>query len=306
MRAYKILILISCVIYMHGCSKITEEQNIYNPVANATAALPEAAFLNGTPDTIAFATTAPPSITPVVVNVVKLALETTTALPYNVTLTVAANPGLLPAGFTPLPPGAMTFSNTIVIPAGITNATLLVTLTNTSLLTLGTTYGYGLTITGASNGVGINPDKKNLLVKLRIQNECEGVYTVMSGNVTRYTAPGVPSGDVLSGPLAGNPTVILNTVDANTVIIPRAGFPGTLYWSGGLGGVAGIDQVYITRNPVTQFTTAISSSNTTFANWAGQPNYYDPATKTFYLAWRWNPASTVREYTIVLKYFGPL
>jgi hypothetical protein len=135
----------------------------------------------------------------------------------------------------------------------------------------------------------------------------------VSGKVTRYTSPGAPAGDVLSGDLAGNPDVSLITSGPNAVVVPVPATPnpGTLYWAAASGSqVAGIDGLKITVDPATNLVTMSSTLNTTLANWAGSTpginyNRYDPATKTFYLAFKWNPTSNVREYEIVLKYKGP-
>ena len=149
----KPLILISSVLAIYGCSKVTvSENNIFNPLPASSAAITSVGFLNGNPDTTAFPTTAVPSATPLVVSDVKIILENSPPLAYNVTVSISANPGLLTSGFTPLPAGAMTFPSTVVIPAGSVSGTLPVTLNNTSSLSLSTVYGYGFTITVASNG----------------------------------------------------------------------------------------------------------------------------------------------------------
>ena len=87
--------------------------------------------------------------------------------------------------------------------------------------------------------------------------------------------------------------------------MPITGDLGCLKWAYPNGSVAGINGLSISIDPVTNLVTMSSAANATLTNWAGHENKYDPITKTFYLAFRWNPAANVREYEIVLKYKGP-
>lgn len=159
-------------------------------------------------------------------------------------------------------------------------------------------YAFGLQITQTSVGkasLGSGFGIVNVIVK----NKYDGIYSVVSGLVTRYTSPGVPAGDALSGSLAGNPDVSMATLGANTVEITG------LQWANSGGGVGGIANLRATVDPLTNLVTMSALGSATLGNWAGHENKYDPATKTFYLAFRWNPATTTREYEIVLKYKGP-
>jgi hypothetical protein len=168
------------------------------------------------------------------------------------------------------------------------------------------TYGVGVSITSVSNNVKIAGNLKNLVFAINIKNAYDGVYQVVSGLVTRYTAPGVPAGDALSGNLAGNPDVLFITSGATTVSIPPSGSTGGLFWAFGNNSmVAGIDGLSVTVNPGTNAVTMASTGNGTLANWAGHINSYDPATKTFHLSFKWNPTANVREYEVILKYRGP-
>lgn len=174
-----------------------------------------------------------------------------------------------------------------------------------TLLNPSALYGLGFTIMTADAG-GIISAQKSVVVEIGAKNAYDGVYGIQSGLVTRYTAPGVPAGDVLSGDLTGNPDVIMATVGATTVAIPPAGQTGGLFWAFGNNSmVAGIDGLKAAVDAATNLVTMSSAGNATLTNWAGHVNDYNPATKTFRLAFRWNPTSTTREYEIVLKYKGP-
>jgi hypothetical protein len=196
-------------------------------------------------------------------------------------------------------------SPTVTIPKGEREATLQLRLKTSPLS--GTPYALGIKVASVSDpSVTISGNYKTQVVFLAIRNPYDGIYSVESGTVTRYTAPGVPAGDALSGSLAGNPDVALATVGATTVSPPPATGTGALQWAAGNNlTVSGIDGLRFAVDPVTNLVTVTSAGNATLSNWSGKDNRYDPATKTFYLAFRWNPTSNVREYEVVLKYKGP-
>jgi hypothetical protein len=203
------------------------------------------------------------------------------------------------------------FPLTITIPAGSRNATVPIVIPNASTLDLSKTYAVGFRIVSVDGGYTIASNMDRVLISISVKNQYDGIYKYVSGFVQRYLSPGVPNPDNLSGPLgAQNPDIIMFTTGANCVGIPIAGSAGQLTWSPGNSGVAGIDGINICVDPVTNNITSITSSgyatsNATLGLWAGHVNKYDPATKRFYIAMRWNPASTVREYEAVFEYVGP-
>ncbi len=209
---------------------------------------------------------------------------------------------------TPLPEGTFSLSTTqVTVPKDssfIDNLTI--TVLNSDQLDPNISYGIGIKIVSADKGYAVASNMSTVVIALNIKNKYDGIYTVVSGKVTRYSAPGAPLGDALSGPLAGNADVILATAGPNSVLIPIPGEEGALQWAKGQNSdVAGIDGLLIVVDPVTNLTTITSELNPTLANWEGKENKYDPETQTFYLGFKWNPAANVREYEIVLKYKGP-
>lgn len=163
-------------------------------------------------------------------------------------------------------------------------------------------HAYALAFTiQDQEGVNVSNGKRDILVLISVKNQWDGIYSVQDGEVTRYTNPTtVESPSTLNGTLAGNPDVTLATISPNTVEISG------LQWTAGSGsGVAGIDNLRATINPETNEVTMFSLGNATLTNWEGKENRYDPETKTFYLAFRWNPTAATREYQIELKYKGP-
>lgn len=169
-----------------------------------------------------------------------------------------------------------------------------------SKLDLSQAYALGFSISDPGSNAVANNDLKNVLYSIGVKNKYDGIYSIVSGSVTRYTAPGVPANDALSGSIAGNPDLTLTTVGASTVEITG------LQWAyGNNSGVAGINNLRLTVDPATNLVTMSALGNATLANIATETNKYDPATRTFTLAFRWNPTSTVREYRMVIKYKGP-
>jgi hypothetical protein len=226
--------------------------------------------------------------------------------PEEITATIAVNNApvkgmdstavLLPAGTYTLP------STTITVKKGERVSSQFVLSVNTSTLDPTRKYGIGFSITAVSkSGVAIPSNLKDAVYIFSVKNKYDGVYSVVSGFVQRYTAPGAPTvGDALNGSLAGNPDVTLTTTGPNDVEITniRWGFPNS-------GGIGGIDNVRASIDPATNQVTMSALGNATLANWEGKENRYDPDTKTFYLNFRWNPSSNRREYSIQMKYKGP-
>lgn len=181
-----------------------------------------------------------------------------------------------------------------------------ITIPDATLMDPSSAYGFPFTITTTSPDNTISASR-SIIQLIGAKNAYDGIYSVECGTVTRYTNPTtVENPSTLNGSLVGNPDVYMITVGANTVAIPPSGNPGAFYWKAGSNSqVAGIDGLRLTVDPSTNLTNMISLTNPTLTNWAGHVNRYDPATKTFYLAFRWNPTANVREYEVCLKYKGP-
>ena len=194
----------------------------------------------------------------------------------------------------------------VTIPKGGREASIRIR-TNAIQYNTSTTYALYFKIASVDKpGYIISGNFGQYLTKLSAKNDYDGIYSYVSGLVTRYTSPGVPQGDALSGPLSfpPNPPVRLVTTGGNSVNFPTSG-PGILTWSGGTSGVAGIDGLKLVVDPATFLVTVTSAANASLSNWAGKINRYDPLTKTFTLGFRWNPTASVREYEVIFKYIGP-
>ena len=221
-----------------------------------------------------------------------------------VTVALATDDALVTSDpeLTLMPAGSYSVNSmNVTIPAGeMTSDAVKITIPDATVLDPTKKYGIGFKITSSDQGYQIAKNMSSVVIAFAIKNQYDGVYSYVSGTVTRYTSPGVPAGDALSGPLSKPPNadVEMITTGPNTVNIVG------LSWSGGAG-VGGIDGLTATVDPATNLVTMASSQNATLTNWAGKENKYDPATKTFHLAFRWNPAANTREYEVVFKYEGP-
>lgn len=224
---------------------------------------------------------------------------------------ITEDPTLLTTGYTALPSSSFMAdpanpkvgnSYTLTFNPGEFYKQVKITIPNASLLDPNKKYGMGFKLSAVDNNgkISATSDQK-VLVEVGLKNKWDGVYTVLSGFVQRYTAPGVPTvGDALNGSVAGQADLILTTVGANTIEITnlRWATPSTST-------VAGIDNLRATIDPVTNEVTMFALGNSTLANWETKENRYDPLTKTFYLNFRWNPLTNRREYSIAIKYKGP-
>jgi hypothetical protein len=133
------------------------------------------------------------------------------------------------------------------------------------------------------------------------KNDFDGVYELGPGRVERFTAGTQNVGDPLQGDFTDLGPVNLVTTGKYTLAF------GPLWATGD--GVGGIDGTYIqidpTPGPDGKFPVSMHSlSNPTLTNTAGEENSYDPATKTFQLAFHWGSANK-RTYKATLAYVSP-
>ncbi|WP_056872822.1 DUF1735 domain-containing protein [Pedobacter sp. Leaf194] len=218
--------------------------------------------------------------------------------PADVTVQVAINNAAVAATsttYTALPTNLYTIpSNTVTILKGQKKANFIVKV-KASSFNFALTYALGIQITSSSNGI-VSGNYGTGVFIFSAKNQWDGVYQIVSGQVTRYTAVGVVENpSTLNGTQVGNPNITMITNGANSVIVSN------MKWFGG-GGIAGIDNTVATINPTTNAVTMSCLTNATLANRAGLPNNYDPATKTFTLNFDWNQTTAPRQMSLVLKY----
>ncbi|QEC76006.1 DUF1735 domain-containing protein [Mucilaginibacter ginsenosidivorax] len=163
-----------------------------------------------------------------------------------------------------------------------------------SKLDLSKSYALAYKITKSDDLAVHAASKDTLYAFYSVKNKYDGVYT-LAGNIKRYTSktdldPDL-SGDFPDGQESKVATIAAN---ANTFEI---------FWhtGGGVGGVAGLQLAVDASNKVT----VTASGNPKLHNTAGIDNYYDPATKTFHLAFDWGAdENSKRAVVATLTYKG--
>jgi len=187
-----------------------------------------------------------------------------------------------------LPTAAFTFPTTVTIPAGQRRVEVPISV-NSQLLDPNFTYGVPVTITDASGEV-ISKNFASVVIKFAVKNQYDGKYSY-KGYIFREGDP------VLSGFFKGL-TSDLETNGANGLNFPNP------VWSNG-SGVGGIGGLTINIDPATNKVIMKSKDNATLENTPGYDNRYDPATKTFYLSFKWGASPASRMTTDTLTYTGP-
>jgi hypothetical protein len=199
---------------------------------------------------------------------------------------------------------------TVTFQPGEFSKSIIVTIPDATLFNPSAKYALGFKILTADQGAVLST-QKSIVVEIGAKNAYDGIYSVVSGWVQRYTGPGSPESGAntpgnLNGDLTGNADVTLTTVGAYTNEWANHNWA----FLGNSGGIAGINNLRSTVDPATNLVTMAALGNATLHNWtgftAGPWNVYDPATRTFRVAMTWvSTAPAYREYQIVLKYKGP-
>lgn len=191
-----------------------------------------------------------------------------------------------------LPAADYKLTNTITIPAGQRKVEYHVKF-NTSLFEPSITYALPLRVVNAS-GVTISSNFGSIVLLVSAKNRYDGTYT-LKGTITRNSASGPDLS--LGGVYKAGLTTHVSTIDGNTSSFSQ-------YWRDG-SGVSGIDGLQLTVDPATNAVKVSATGNGALKNTAGYNNHYDPATKTFYLAFDWGTAPSTRLAVDTLVYTGP-
>lgn len=163
-----------------------------------------------------------------------------------------------------------------------------------SKMDLSKTYVLPFKLTGL-DGVDVHAESKDTLYAIyAVKNAYDGKYK-LSGTIQRFVAD-VPDAS-LGGTYGDDLTSNVATIGANANTFE-------IFWATG-GGVGGIAGLQLAVNPATNKVTVTASGNPVLQNTPGEDNYYDPATKTFHLAFDWGADShNKRVAKITLKYSG--
>lgn len=182
-------------------------------------------------------------------------------------------------------------SNNITIPKGAGKVEYHIKV-NTSNLSTDSIYAIPLKIVKASTGL-ISGNFGTLVLLVIPKNMYEGNYS-LSGNITRNSSNGPDL--TLGGTYKSGLTTALTTKSGTAAYFKQ-------YWKDG-SPVGGIDSLYLTVNQTTNKVIVASKTNATLKNTNGYDNRYDPATKTFYLAFDWGTAPNTRLAVDTLVYTG--
>jgi Domain of unknown function (DUF1735) len=221
------------------------------------------------------------------INLFQLSYDYQIAAESAISATVAVNNALItdPA-ITILPTASYTIpSPTVAFKAGQVISDPFAISVNTSALDPSKTYGIAFSLTGASDGIALAENLKNVIFKFSVKNKYDGKYGVQ-GYLYHPSAPR----SVTTATLGGPKTVA--TSGPTSVTIPLGDLGGS--------GYIALVTVNETTNkltvqvaagaaggPYTQMDTGLPTDTPGYtAAWAGSPqcnNTYDPATKTFKL-----------------------
>jgi len=214
----------------------------------------------------------------------------------DIKVTLSVDPAALAAynaahasdpALTIVPTSAFTMPVSITIPANQRRVQVPVKFIST-LLNPAIAYGLPVTITDASGEV-ISKKFGSVVIKVAVRNRYDGKYS-FKGYIFREGDP------VLSGNFKGL-TKDLASNGATAVDFSQV-------WSNGTA-VGGIDGLTINVNPTTNKVTMRSTVNTGLVNDPAYDNRYDPATKTFYLSFKWGASPAGRAATDTLTYVSP-
>ncbi|MGF7041587.1 DUF1735 domain-containing protein [Mucilaginibacter lappiensis] len=162
---------------------------------------------------------------------------------------------------------------------------------NGSKLDLSKSYALAYKITKADGLTVHAANKDTLYAFYSVKNKYDGKYSI-TGTIFRNSAT-IPDA-TLSGALKDDLTTNVATIGANANTFSQ-------YWATGEG-IAGIDGLQLAVDPITNKVTVTASGNPVLKNTPGTDNYYDPATKTFHLAFDWGVAPNTRVAVTTLTY----
>jgi hypothetical protein len=184
-------------------------------------------------------------------------------------------------------------STTVTIPSGKSKATVSINVFP-ELFDFSKNYAIPLRIVSASEGT-LSAHYSVAILAIGVRNIYDGIYEIVGGSITRNSATGPDTN--LGGPYNEGLTLDLVTLASNVLAIEPV-------WKDG-SGVGGIGGTNLTIDEATN-TVTVKSSNATLKNTPGDPNTYDPATKTFVLNFDWGVAPNTRIIDdLQLRYLGP-
>lgn len=262
--------------------------------------------------------------TPQVLNMVDIRRDAASSAELNKTMTVVIKdePGAVSTyntangtNFVPLPANLYTIDPanpkvgndyTVTLQPGEFAKNLRFTLTNALALDLNKQYAFGFSIKSVDAGGQISATDKTIVVEVGVKNQWDGVYRQKSKfflHPTYGVFPGFES-DKFELHTAG-----ATTMNKWSVEFAEYSQPFVIDATGAINRFAGISLQFVI-NPTTNAITISSNGpdNTTPLEGVttGYNNRYDPATRTFFIAWGYrNAAGALRFWGDTLTYVRP-
>jgi hypothetical protein len=190
-----------------------------------------------------------------------------------------------------LPANYYTSTLSAVIKANTNLSNIVINVNSTLIDPAKTNYVLPLTITDGG-GQKIS-NYKTVLLNIQAKNIYDGSYS-LKGYVYRNFGDG--TNDASLGGYFKGLTQNLATIDGTSVTL-------TPVWKTGVG-AAGVVGTSIKVNPTTNKVTVSSTGNATLGNNPAYDNRYDPATKTFYISYKWGASPNDRSQIDTLVYTG--
>lgn len=193
--------------------------------------------------------------------------------------------------FVLIPASYYTSTFTATIPAGQNQAFVVINVNSSLIDPSISNYALPLTITDGG-GQQIS-NIKTVIYNLQAKNNYDGAYS-LKGFVFRNVGDGT-NDPTLGGNFKGL-SQNLATINGTSVTL-------TPVWKTGVG-AAGVAGTSITVDPATNKVTISSTGNATLGNDPTYNNRYDPATKTFYISYKWGSGTSNRSQIDTLVYTG--
>lgn len=235
------------------------------------------------------------------VNVARATSDVTATVEVDMTVLAAWNADHIAAeDYELLPDSTYTIeTNTINIAEGEMDAPFIVNVTS-SKIDLNHQYALPLRITSVTEGYTIASNLSFTMLAVGVKNDYDGIYEIL----VTGSEPGIES-YIIRNSATGPDLTLGGNYNAGIEIpvITRSKYANNFQptWKDG-SGVGGIDGTYLTLDPVTNLVQVKSAANATLKNTDGQPNEYDPDTKTFHLAFDWGAAPNTRIVKMSMRW----
>jgi hypothetical protein len=190
-------------------------------------------------------------------------------------------------------------SSSINIPKGQMDAQYTIQVISTKI-DLNHQYALPLRITSATEGYTIASNLSTTMLAVGVKNDYDGIYEVL----VTGSEPGIVS--TITRNSATGPDLTLGgnyNAGIEIPVITKSKYSNNFQptWKDG-SAVGGIDGTFLTVDPSDNSVVVKSAANPVLKNTPGEPNYYDPETRTFYLSFDWGVAPNTRIVKFAIRW----